>query len=402
MRNRIAYINLGNYGSTGKIVDGLSKLAKDCGDTVLRCYPGNILNNSKKENDYVICSYTAKRINHRLSIHTGLPGCFSLISTYRLIQELKRFDADVIHLHNLHGDYVNLKILFRYLKETDSKIIWTLHDCWAFTGRCPYFQISGCGKWKDGCRECPYPKNDYPESFLDFSKMMWKMKKRLFTGIDNMVLVTPSNWLRETAKSSFLGKQEIRTIYNGISLDVFRPTESDLRNRYGMHDRFYIVLGAAFNWNERKGLDVFISLSEALDDCYRIVLVGTDNEVDKKLPEKIISIHRTMNQKELAGIYTAADVFVNPTREEALGLTNIEALACGTPVITFNSGGSPECVDKETGIVIDKNGKFVLNELVKSIEKICTGEDRSKKCRDRAAMFDENITYKEYMKLYHE
>lgn len=233
-KKRIVYINLGNYGSTGKIVDGLSKLAKNRGYDVMKCYPGNNIKKERGQDDYVICSCIMRKINHRIAMYTGLLGCVSVFSTIRLIKKIKEFNPDIIHLHNLHGDFINLPILFYYIKRSNAKIVWTLHDCWAFTGRCPYFQITGCEQWKTGCTHCLFPRKAYPESYLDTSKMMWRLKRRMFTGIPNLTLVTPSRWLAELVAVSFLKEYQIKVIYNGIDLSVFKPTPSNFREKYGI------------------------------------------------------------------------------------------------------------------------------------------------------------------------
>ena len=206
----------------------------------------------------------------------------------------------MIHLHNLHGNNVNLFLLFSFLKREHIPVVWTLHDCWSFTGRCPYFDMLCCDKWKSGCGGCPYPKHDYPAAYRDCTARMWQLKKRWFTGVKDMTLVTPSHWLAGLVKQSFLSGYAVRVMHNGIDLSVFQPAESDFRRRYGIPDSTYIVLGVAFDWGRRKGLDVFTALAERLDQSYQIVLVGTDDAVDRELPAQILSIHRTQNQQELA------------------------------------------------------------------------------------------------------
>ena len=189
----------------------------------------------------------------------------------------------------------------------------------------------------------------------------------------------------------------MKTIYNGIDLDVFQYTESDFRSRYALENR-KIVLGVAFDWGYSKGLDMFVELSERLDEQYQIVLVGTNEKVDRELPENIISIHRVSNQRELSAIYSVADVFVNPTREEVLGLVNIEALACGTPVVTFPTGGSPECIDQSCGVVVETDNSLMLE---KEIIRICQNEPFSREsCRRRAMLFDKAERIEEYIQLY--
>jgi len=212
-----------------------------------------------------------------------------------------------------------------------------------------------------------------------------------------MTLVTPSQWLADLVKESYLKDYPVKVINNGIDLSVFKPTEGDFRKKYNCEDKF-IILGVSFIWGVKKGLDVFIELSKRLDEKYQIVLVGTNEEVDKQLPENIISIHQTANQKELAEIYTAADLFVNPTREEVLGLVNIEALACGTPVVTFNAGGSPECIDETCGFTVKTDDIDSLESLIyKAINEKLFDKDS---CIARAKKFDQSSKFNDYIKLY--
>ena len=253
----------------------------------------------------------------------------------------------------------------------------------------------GCDQWKrDGCKACPQKRHF--SWFFDRSSYLFAQKKALFVDLD-LTVITPSQWLADEVSQSFLKDCRIKVIYNGIDLLVFYPQESDFRQKHGLENRF-IVLGVAFDWSIRKGLDVFVELSKRLDERFQIVLVGTNDKVDKQLPDNILSIHRTQDQAELAAIYTAADVFVNPTREEVLGLTNIEANACGTPVITFNTGGSPECIDKYSGCVLEKGNIDMLESEI--IRTCCRKGYFPEKCIDRAKAFDENKTFQEYIAEY--
>lgn len=312
----------------------------------------------------------------------------------RLTGELEKIQPDIVHLHNIHAHNVHLGILFTYLKKKNIRIIWTFHDCWAFTGYCPHYDMIGCDQWKNGCRKCPQKK--HYSWFFDRSSCLYKKKKELFTGLD-MTIVTPSKWLADQVKQSFLKEYPVKVINNGIDLEIFRPRESDFRKKYGLEDKF-VLLGVAFGWGVRKGLDVFIELSRRLDERFQIVLVGTDEKVDRQLPDNIISIHRTQDQIELAEIYTAADLFVNPTREENYPTVNMESLACGTPVVTFDTGGSPEVIDRLSGIVVQKND---FEALFLAIEKIQADklffELNSLK---RAKNFDLKDKYNEYISFY--
>ena len=329
---------------------------------------------------------------------TGLYGFQSKAATKRLLAELDRITPDIVHLHNLHSHNVHLGDLLTYLKKKKIKIFWTFHDCWTFTAYCPYYDIAKCSRWKtEGCHDCP--QREKYSWFFDRSRKLFEAKKQLLSDLE-MTIITPSQWLADQVKMSFLMNNAIKVINNGIDLNVFAPRESDFRKKYGL-DSKYILLGVAFGWGRRKGLDVFIRLAERLDpEKYQIVLVGTDDKVDKLLPNNVISIHRTTNQKELAEIYSAADLFVNPTREENYPTVNMEALACGTPVVTFRTGGSPECLDENTGVVVDCDDEEALYHAILRIE-----EEKPfavENCVMRAQGFAENEKFAEYCKLYNQ
>lgn len=397
MKKNVAFINLGNFGSTGKIMRGIGSSAAKKDYKTYCFFPGSKNNYPKGKQDILMCSEFTKKINYKLASFTGFNGFFSVITSYRLLCKLNRIKPDIIHLHNIHGSYINLPLLFRYIKKHSIPIIWTLHDCWSFTGHCPHFTMVNCEKWKTGCYKCPQYRY-YPKSYVDRTKTMYKLKKKWFTGVENMTLVTPSQWLADLVKQSYLKDYNVKVINNGIDLNIFKPTPSNFREKYNLGDK-YIVLGIAFGWGKRKGLDVFIELSKCLDsNKYKIVLVGTDKNTEEQLPDNIISIHRTQNQQELAEIYTAADIFANPTREDNYPTVNMEAIACGTPVITFRTGGSPEILDDTCGVVVDCDDN---QAMLLQIQRICEIKPFSKKaCIKQATKFDMNDKYQEYMKLY--
>lgn len=391
-------INSCNFGSTGNIMLEIAETAENGGYTAAVCYPQSRDNSRKqKEKDFVIGTRFSRNIHLMLAEITGLNGCFSYFSTLKLLKKLDKLKPDIIHLHNLHNCYINLSLLFKYIKKHNIKTVWTLHDCWAFTGHCPHFDMIGCDKWKTGCYSCPQYK-EYPKSLFDNSKYMYRLKKKWFTDIKDMTIVTPSEWLASLVKESYLKDYPVKVINNGIDLNVFKPTESDFREKYALENK-YIVLGVAFGWGKRKGLDVFIELAKRLDKGkYKIVLVGTDDNIDKLLPDNIISIHRTQNQTELAEIYTAADVFANPTREENYPTVNMESVACGTPVVTFNIGGSPEMLDETCGAAVAKDDNDAMyNEII----RICEAKPYSMEaCIKKAKGFDKNEKFGEYIRLY--
>lgn len=378
-------------GSTGKICTSISELlsAENIKNYILYVsgkisFPYGLKYASDK---YIKLQALKSRI-------FGNYGFSSQYATKQLIKELDRIRPDIIHLHNLHGHNCNLMMLFSYFKEKKIKLFWTFHDCWAFTAYCPYFDLAKCEKWKYECGDCPLRKTY--SWFFDRSEFLFNEKKRLFQGL-NLTIITPSHWLSNLVRQSFLKDCPIKVINNGIDLSVFMPTGSRFRETNGLTGK-KIVLGVAFGWSFRKGLDVFIELSNRLPDDYRIVLVGTDDNIDKQLPAKIVSIHRTQNQKELAEIYTAADIFVNPTREENYPTVNMESIACGTPVVTFRTGGSPEILDETCGSVVERDD---VNGMEMEIRRICEKDPYSvESCLKRAKIFDMNDRFKEYIELY--
>jgi glycosyltransferase involved in cell wall biosynthesis len=400
---RIAQINMTYKGSTGKIMLQIADVARNAGHEA-HTYAPMVFSRVEKQqplqaqNHFTWGTEFENALHYYAGVVLGQNGRFSHIGTRQLIKELRSFQPEVIHLHNLHGFCVNLPMLFRYIKKEKIKVIWTLHDCWTFTGHCPYFTMCECEKWKTGCYQCPQ-HHVYPKSYADDSRRMYRLKQKWFLGVENMTLVTPSEWLAGLVKQSFLKDYPVLVINNGIDLDIFKPTESDFRSRFGISDDKFVVLGVAFGWGKRKGLDVFIELAKRLDkQKYQIVLVGTDENTDKSLPGEIISIHRTHNQAELAGIYTAADVFTNPTREENYPTVNMEAIACGTPVITFKTGGSPEIIHRTTGSVVNYDD---IDEMEREIVRICeTKAYAEAMCIEKAKAFDARLCFEKYIKLY--
>ena len=392
-KSTVAQINATcGVGSTGKIAVSISKMLTERSvDNYILC--------GAKTNGYVkgipCCSQTYTKLQALKSRILGNWGFNSQAETRRIIMEIERFSPDTVLLHNLHGHDCDLSMLFTCFKEKQTKLFWTFHDCWAFTAYCPHFTLSKCEMWKTGCRHCPQRKTF--SWFLDRSKTLYQRKKELFSGL-NLTIITPSVWLADIVKQSFLKEYPVEVIHNGIDLNVFKPKESDFRQRCHIADNQFVLLGVAFGWGVRKGLDDFVELAKRLDpDKYRIVLVGTDEVTDKLLPKNIISVRRTQNQQELAQIYTAADVFVNPTREEVLGLVNLEALACGTPVVTFNTGGSPECIDNTCGSVTPVDDVDALErEIMRICESKCFPHEA---CIRRAAQFDQNVRFQEYVRL---
>lgn len=322
---------------------------------------------SEVETENRFCKASEVYLDALLTRVDGRAGFHSKTATRRLLRMLDDIDPDVVHLHNLHGYYVNVEMLFEWLARRDCSIEWTLHDCWAFTGHCAYFTYVRCDRWKTGCENCPQ-KRSYPASFfMDGSAGNYCLKCRLFTSIspERMELVTPSQWLKGLVEQSFLKGYPIVVRHNEIDRSQFKPTASDFRARCGIGDRT-MILGVASPWTERKGLSDFVRLSAELDiKKYAIVLVGLNAKQIKKLPDSIIGIERTESKRELAEIYTAADVFFNPTREDNYPTVNLEAEACGTPVITYDTGGCRETIGMAGSSVVTgySEGLELLNRM---------------------------------------
>ncbi len=389
-----------NSGSTGRIAEELGQTAMNSGWKSYIAYGRNDRPSQseliKIGNDWDI---KVHGVQTRLFDRHGLG---SRSATKELIEKINEISPDIIQLHNIHGYYINIEILFNYLRKTNIPVVWTFHDCWPMTGHCAHFTFVGCDKWKTQCFSCPQKKG-YPGSyFLDRSKQNHKQKKKLFTSVNDMTIVPVSNWLADIVKQSYLKDYPIWVINNGIDVNVFSPQSGDgIRLKYGLADKF-ILLGVATEWGRRKGLHDFIELSKILKDDEIIVLVGLKEDQIKILPENIIGITRTESTQELAEFYSSADVFVNPTWEDNFPTTNLEAIACGTPVITYETGGSPEAIDELTGIVVEQGNIHKLTEAINQIKEKGK-QSYSEACVKRAhRLYRKEDRYREYIELYEE
>lgn len=338
----------------------------------------------------------------------GESGFGSVKKTEAFLEWVEQINPDLIHLHNIHGFYLNVEMLFAFLKKKHIPVVWTLHDSWAFTGHCAYFDYAGCDKWKQGCESCPIHRSAYPYAiFKDNSKSSYLRKQQCFQGVEKLVVVTPSKWLGELVKESFLKEYPVKVIPNGIDLEKFRPMEGTEKKR--------VILGVANVWEPRKGLPYFEKLAEHLPEGYIIKLVGVSKSQERKLLRKfpkgeIIPVTRTESLEELAVLYNEASVYVNATLEDNFPTTNLEALACGTPVVTFETGGSPESINPTCGKIV-KKGNFdrllaAIEEVLSVVEEQKQEPERAgylysqKACRVRACTFQKEERYGEYLKLY--
>lgn len=391
---KVVAINSYNQGSTGRIALGILSEARNSNYETFFAY-GRLIDTASK--DYFISQSPLFQIGGNiLSKIRGRDGFQNRIATKKLIQRLKIEKPDLVHLHNLHGVYISIPMLFSYLAKERIPIVWTFHDCWPFTGHCPYFTYVGCEKWKTGCYHCPLI-HEYPKSWLfDGSRRMWKDKKEILSNISNLVIVTPSLWLSNLVSQSFLKRMETVTINNGIDLSVFKPTASDFKEKNGLLGKM-IILGVASPWSSRKGLNFFNELADRLDERYQVVIVGAT--IQDHVSPKIIKLSRIHDVIELVKIYSAADIFVNPTLEDNFPTVNIEALACGTPVISFDTGGCREQINDNCGLLITEKDTA---HLLAAIKEIMEKNIRSEDCVSWAKQFDANAKFKEYVKLYND
>lgn len=322
-------------------------------------------------------------------------GFNSVSATKKFLKWVREYNPDLIHLHNIHGYYINIELLFKFLKDFGKPVVWTLHDCWAFTGHCSHFTEAGCYKWKTHCDNKCVRRKAYPTSlFISGAKQNFKKKKALFTSLNKLCFITPSQWLANEARQSFLGKYEIKAIPNGVDLDVFKPTESNLREKYGLENK-KIILGVATAWGVKKGSELFATLSQTLPSEYKVVLVGMTKEQAEKMPREVLVIPRTNSVSELAEIYSAADIFLNLGKEETMGLTTVEAMACGTPVVTSNCTAVPEVVDENSGIVLEN---LEIDTIIDGINKVLAKDYPN--TRARAEDYEKTAQYLKYLKEY--
>lgn len=380
--------------STGRICTDLATVLLEQGHEVKIAYGREIVPDSYSDISIRIGSNVDFLLHVTKSRLFDSSGLGSKRATEKLIEWIKDYDPDIIHLHNIHGYYLNYQALFSFLRRINKPIVWTFHDCWAFTGHCSHFDLIDCKKWVSGCNRCPQQR-EYPRTVLfDGSQRNYVQKKEAFNSVDNMTIVTPSSWLKQKVEKSFLRDKECMVIPNGIDKGTFKPTDSDIKNRYQLQNK-KIVLGVSSVWNERKGLNDFVKLSNILTDEYQIILIGINQKRRKHLVNtRIICIERTDSPTELAEWYSLAYCFVNLTYEDNFPTVNLEALSCGTPVVTYQTGGSPESIGSNCGIVINQGD---IQGVAFAIARI--NFDRSESLK-QSEKFDKNLCFREYVSLY--
>lgn len=377
--------------STGKITESVAELAMQKG---WECY---ILHGARsigptKQKHYQVSSLLEVYMHFAKSLLFDAHGLGSKLATKRILKIIDDIQPDIIQLHCIHGYYINYKILFEYLNRHNIPIVWTFHDCWAFTGHCAHFVTANCNKWKaEGCNKCPLLKG-YPRALIDRSKRNYLLKRKLFTGNKNLHIVAVSEWLASFAKESFLKGMNISVINNGIDIMTMSPSGNKSNGKFK-------ILGVASVWTKDKGLYDFYKLRGLLPEKYfEICLVGLSQKQISDLPDGINGLPRTESAKALAKIYSESDVFVNPTYADSFPTVNMEALACGTPIITYRTGGSPEIIDEKTGVVVDQGDVCAIKNTILKMEKYpLSSED----CRNRAVQyFNKEDRFKDYISLY--
>ena len=397
---KVLQINVvATWGSTGRIAEQIGEKVMERGWESYVAY-GRWKNPSKSQLIKIGFGWEG-RLHHHLSKLTDKHGLFSSWATRRFIRKVKQIKPDIVHLHNIHGAYINYKILFDYLRKANIPVVWTLHDCWPMTGHCTHFVSVDCQKWQTQCYDCPL-LGSYPRAKVDNSHNNYRLKRKIFTSLgDKLHIVAVSKWLNSIVDKSFFAGSGVQQhiINNGIDIKTFAPCDSTKRCEFNLEGK-KIVVAAASGWSAKKGLDDMYKLSTMLSDEYKVVMIGLSQAHIDAAPSSVIALARTNSVAELAEWYSAADVFVNLTYEDTYPTTNLEAVSCGTPVVTYRTGGSPESVTPQTGRVVEQGN---LEGVAKAIGELCA-EDREtmrERCRKHALEhFDRDDNYGKYIDLY--
>lgn len=381
-----------NWGSTGKIAEQIGLCAQAHGWESYIAF-GDKYNLSKsslikiggRSNRYL--HFAEQRIRDN-------EGLCSRRATRELIEKIKEIGPDVVGLHNLHDHYLNYRLLFEHLNKTDIKVVWTFHDCWAFTGHCMHFITKDCERWKTGCYDC-LMKGEYPKTLLDRSRQNWELKKLLFGECKNLTIVAVSDWIADFVRESYLRDKRLKVIHNGCDVNTFKPIVRTDSNKYR-------IIAVSSVWYPNKGENDIYKLRTMLpEDEFEITMVGLSAEQAKNLPRGIKGIQRTQNVQDLARLYSDADVLINPTYEDNFPTVNIEALACGTPVITYRTGGSPEAIDEKTGAVVEQGNLEALAATIREFRDTDFKKHHTSACRKRAEeCFDKDKCFEKYVELY--
>lgn len=392
MSKTLLQINVSaNWGSTGKIAESIGLASIIHGWESYIAY-GRYCNPSQSH----LIKIGTKIDPYLHYVHQRIfddEGLCSKNATHHLIKTINDLGPDIVQLHNIHDHYLNYQLLFEYLNRTDIKVVWTFHDCWAFTGHCFHFVTKKCKRWKTQCYGCPL-QHEYPKTLLDHSDENFSLKKNLFTKNKNLTIVACSEWMAQFVRESFLQDKPLYVIHNGVDLDIFKAKPNE------KVQKIFKVLAVSNVWNKDKGIDDILTLRNLLPEDYTMTIVGLNEKQLKKLPLGIKGIQRTQNVQELVKLYSEADVLINPTYADTFPTVNLEALACGTPVITYRTGGSPEAIDERTGVVVEQGD---VNALADAIIRMKEHPFSSSDCRKRAEEnFDKDKCFEKYIQLYEE
>lgn len=382
-------------GSTGTIVRDIEKMCEESG---IECYVASpdkkVL---KAKHGYVIGNTLDHKIHALLSRIHGKQAYYSHIPTRNLIRWIDEIKPEIVHLHNLHSNYIHLNMLLRYLAKRDIKTIVTLHDCWFLTGGCFYYTATGCNKWLTNCKKCPKQKEDTPAVFSKQSAKILADRKKYLLAIPHLYITGVSQWMAHESLRTFLKDTPTYVIPNGIDMDVFKPTLSDLRKRLGL-ERKYVILGPASKWLSDINKEVLTKFTELMQPDEALLLFGVDVQDTLNLPKNVITYGYTKNREELAQLYTMADVFVNCSREDSLSLINVEAQACGTPVVTFDQTGPKETVDEINSFSVTTGDTVMMYEKVSTIKH--KGTEKNENIKFVAGVYEKRKNYFKYINLY--
>ena len=400
MKRLIQINTVSNYGSTGRIMEAIGLLAEADGwDSKIAT--GSRYSLKSELPTYTISTIWQNRVSAAYSFLTGRHGFANKRETIKFIEWLNAQQPDVIHLHNIHSYTVNVPLLFKYLSSCERPVIWTLHDCWAFTGHCSHFITANCYRWKTGCHDCPQIRR-FPKSlFFDRSSSNYRDKRTLFTGVGTLKIVTVSEWLARMARQSYLGVHPVEVIPNGVDLRVFRPRQSSLRETYRLTDKI-VLLGVSTDWCQAKGLDDYVKLRQSLPDNYAIVLVGMNEKQIPTYSEKgLICVERTKDIDALVEWYNTADIVLNISYAETFGLPVAEGYACGKPAVVYDNTALSELIGPSTGLKVETGNISELSSAIAAIAPNSSGSNYEKACRERASLlYDRDKNYRRYIDLY--
>ncbi len=397
---RVLQINaVYGYGSTGEIARGINLCVKEKGGKIFAAGPDKTVNAPELDGYFPVGTSFDHKFHGLYTRISGKQGYASVRATWKLTKDIMLINPDIIHLHNIHSNYLNLKLFFRFIESEKIKTVITLHDCWFLTGKCCHFAYDDCNRWKEHCGSCPRKNKEVPSLIFDQSSKVLDDKKKWIGENQFVTVVGCSDWVTQIARESILKDRLLGTIHNGIDLEIFEPVESNVREKYNLRKNF-VIFGMANKWLSEENMDTFRIFVEALESDETLLLIGCTEEQRRNLPEKVIGVGFITDRKELAMYYSAADIFINVTKVDTLPTVNIESLACGTPVITYKSGGSPEIITEQIGAVVPFGDAIGLIEQ-KNIFRTADLQSMSNLCREHVQhKFEKKINFNKYVALY--